>query len=323
MSQRQQLERIFEIDRQIRAGLYPNADRLAEELECSRRVIFNDREFMIDRMGAPMEHDRERGGWYYTDPTWVLPSVMVKEGELLAFLLSIEVARRHLGTVLEGPLRSAIEKIARNIRGPVEVDLEALREHYSVAEPMAVITNEQALIDLHRAIEERRQVRIKYYTNKRGEWNERTINPHHLYNENSNWYVFAFDHLRQEMRNFHLGRIAWWQVRADKFERKSGFSAQEWMAQAFQGIRGEAPETVEVWFDDYQARWIREQHWPEGYNINELENGELILCFETGGLDGVKRWVMQYGPHAEVLAPPGLRAEVAQEHRLAAARYEK
>jgi hypothetical protein len=33
MSQRQQLERIFEIDRQIRAGLYPNAERLAEVLD--------------------------------------------------------------------------------------------------------------------------------------------------------------------------------------------------------------------------------------------------------------------------------------------------
>jgi hypothetical protein len=32
MSQRQQLERIFEIDRQIRAGLYPNADKLAKQM---------------------------------------------------------------------------------------------------------------------------------------------------------------------------------------------------------------------------------------------------------------------------------------------------
>ena len=45
MSQRQQLERVFEIDRQIRAGEFPNADRLAEALEVGRRVIFKDREF--------------------------------------------------------------------------------------------------------------------------------------------------------------------------------------------------------------------------------------------------------------------------------------
>jgi len=60
MSQRQQLERIFEIDRQIRAGAYPNAERLAEKLEVSRRVIFKDREFMVNRLGAPIEYD---GKW--------------------------------------------------------------------------------------------------------------------------------------------------------------------------------------------------------------------------------------------------------------------
>ena len=47
MSQRQQLERIMEIDRRIRNGDYPNAESMAEILEVSRRVIFNDREFMI------------------------------------------------------------------------------------------------------------------------------------------------------------------------------------------------------------------------------------------------------------------------------------
>ena len=54
MSQRQQLERIMEIDRRIREGEYPNAEKLAESLEVSRRVIFNDRSFMIYRLGAPI-----------------------------------------------------------------------------------------------------------------------------------------------------------------------------------------------------------------------------------------------------------------------------
>jgi predicted DNA-binding transcriptional regulator YafY len=322
MSQRQQLERIFEIDRQIRAGLYPKAEDIAQKLECSRRTIFEDKRFMVDRLGAPIEFDREQGGWYYTDPGWELPSISVDEGELLAFLLSIEVAQRHLGTALESSLRSAIDKISKRLKGPVAVDLRALRSHYSVAEPTAAITQEQALLDLHQAIQERRQVRMRYYTNKRGEWNERTINPHHLYNENGAWYVFAFDHLRQEMRNFHIGRMEWWRVLDDRFEWQTGFSPQEWVAQSFQGIHGENMVEVAVRFDAYQARWIREQRWPESYRRDELADGGLILRFQTGGLEGVKLWVMQYGHHAEVLAPPELRAQVAEELRLAARRYE-
>lgn len=322
MSQRQQLRRIFEIDRQIRAGLYPKAETIAAELECSRRVVFEDKRFMVDQLRAPIEFDKEKDGWYYTDSTWVLPSIMVSEGELLAFLLSIEVAQRHLGTALESSLLSAIEKISKSIKGPVAVDLGALRSHYSVAQPTSAITQEQALLDLHRAIVEKRQVRMNYFTNKRGEWNERTINPHHLYNENSAWYVFAFDHKSQEMRNFHIGRMEWWRVLEDKFEWQTGFSPQDWVAHSFQGIHGEALVKVAIWFDEYQARWIREQRWPEGYRIEELKDDELILRFQTGGLDGVMRWVMQYGRHAEVLAPWELRAQVAEELRMAEERYQ-
>lgn len=320
MSQRQQLERIFEIDRQIRAGLYPKAEDIAEKMECSRRVIFSDKRFMVDRLGAPIKFDRERGGWHYADPTWVMPNIMVTEGELLAFFLSIEVAQRHMGTELESPLRSAIEKISATIKGPVAIDLEKLRAHYTVAPPFTAAASERVLLDLHKAIQERRQVRMNYFTNSRGEWTERTVNPHHLYYENDAWYLFAFDHFRQKMRNFHLGRIDWWELLPARFERNPSFSVDDWMGQAFQGIRGGKSQPVAVRFDTEQAPWIRERRWPQGYEIEEVEDG-LILHFETGGLEGVKMWVMQYGPHAEVLEPPELRQMVAEELRLAAGRY--
>ena len=100
MSQRQQLERIMEIDRRIREGGYPNAEKLAEILEVSRRVIFNDRSFMIYRLGAPIAFDRERGGWYYTDKTQSLPGIYVTQDELIAFYLALEIVRRYIGTHL-------------------------------------------------------------------------------------------------------------------------------------------------------------------------------------------------------------------------------
>jgi hypothetical protein len=41
------------------------------------------------------------------------------------------------------------------------------------------------------------------------------------------------------MRNFHLGWIRYWRVLEKRFEREADFSAEEWMAHAFQGIPGE------------------------------------------------------------------------------------
>lgn len=321
MSQRQQLERIMEIDRQIRAGLYPSAERIAAKLEVGKRVIFQDAAFMRDRLGAPIVFDRERGGWFYSNPTWVLPTLFVTEGELMAFFLSVEVAQRYLGTAYEVPLRSAINRLAKSLGNPVQINLEELREHYTFAAPATPNVKEQLLVEMHRAIQKQLQVRMQYYTAMRDEWTERTVNPHHIYNMRGDWYVFAYDQLRQEMRNFHLGRVAWWQVLAEGFERVPNFSPGEWMSTAFQTERGE-PEDVAIRFDEYQARWIRERQWHETQqDLEELPDGGVILRFRTGGLGEVKRWVMQYGAHAEVLTPEHLRQEVAEELKRAVDSY--
>jgi predicted DNA-binding transcriptional regulator YafY len=315
MSQRQQLERIFEIDRQVRAGEYPNADRLAEKLEVSRRVIFKDREFMVNRLFAPIEYDYEKGGWYYADETWMLPNILVSEGELLAFFLSVEVARRYMGTAMEETLRSAVEKISQNIKGPVSVDLETLRAHYTFAAPVLAAVNEQVLLDLHHAIGENHRVWMRYYTASRDEHTERTVSPYHLYNVNGDWYLIAFDDKRKSFRNFSVGRIEDWQTLSETFERDPKFSIHDWMSSAFQTERGGEVLEVVLRFDAQQARYIRERRWHETQQIEELPDGGLILRFQTGGLGEVKRWVMQYGGHVEVLEPEGLRINIQREAR--------
>ncbi|HHW43834.1 MAG TPA: WYL domain-containing protein [Desulfotomaculum sp.] len=315
MGSRQQLERILEIDRQIRAKNYPNATRLARELEVSERTIYQDRQFLVDRLKAPLAYDRRRGGWYYKDPTWALPSIMITDGELLAFFLSVEVAQRYLGTAFEAPLRSAVEKIRMGLQGQVQVNLEELRTCYSIAAPPAVMVKREVLLDLHRAVRECLRVKILYYTASRGARQERIVEPYHLYNLRGDWYLVAFDHFRKEMRVFHTGRIEKWEVLREHFARNPGFSAEEWMAQAFSAERGNAPVEVVIRFDPHQARYIRERCWHPTQETEELGDGSLILRLRVGGLEEVKRWVMGYGSRAEVLAPPELRREVAEEIR--------
>lgn len=313
MSGRQQLERILEIDRQVRAFMYPNARSLAQKLEVSERTIYQDRQFLVDRLGAPLAYDRRRGGWYYTEPNWVLPSVFITEGELLAFFLSVEIAKRYLGTAFEKPLRSAVEKITAGLKGQVEVNLKELQEWYVLAPPSVVLVREELLLDLHRAIKQRRRIRMRYFTASRGCWQVRVVEPYHLYNLRGDWYLIAFDHLRGAMRVFHAGRISEWEVLPQTFVRDPQFSVEEWMAQAFVAERGEEPVEVAIRFDPYQARYIRERRWHPTQSIEELPDGGLILRFSTGGLEEVKRWVMGYGSHAEVLKPSSLREAVKEE----------
>lgn len=322
MSQRQQLERIMEIDRQIRDGKYPSPDQLARDLEVSRRVIFVDRDFMINRLGAPIRYNRLRGGWYYTDETWILPGIIVTQGELLAFFLSVEVAKRYLGTGLEETLRAAVEKLSKNVNGSITVELEALRSHYSFSAPTHLAENEQALFDLHRAITTSQAFWMRYYTASRDEHTERVVHPYHLSNVRGDWYLIAFDELRQGMRNFAISRIQEWQVLPRKFKRDPDFSINQYMKSGFQAEHGGEVRAVKIQFSAQSARYVREKRWHESQKLQLLDDGGVVLSFMTSGLGEVKRWVLQYGNGATVLEPTDLRDEVREEIRSMLARYE-
>jgi predicted DNA-binding transcriptional regulator YafY len=315
MSQRQQLERIMEIDRRIRNEEYPNADRLSKMLEVSRRVIFVDREFMINRLGAPIANNRSKGGWYYTDRTWVLPGMIVTEGELLAFFLSVEISKRFLGTSLESSMRSAVEKIAKGVKGPVTVDMDTLRSHYTFSAPVLISANEKVLLDIHHAISEKKCMWMRYFTASRGEHTERKVLPYHLHNIRGDWYLIAFDQLRSQYRTFLVGRISDLKILPEQFVRDETFSISDWMQSAFQAERSGEATDVSIRFSAATAHYIRERVWHPSQRIEEHPDGSLILHLKTGGLGEVKRWVLQYGGGAEVLSPETLRQECVAEIR--------
>lgn len=323
MSQRQQLERIMEIDHRIRDGEYPNPNQLAKDFEVSRRVIFVDRDFMINRLGAPIEYDRSRGGWYYADETWILPGIIVTQGELLAFFLSVEVAKRYLGTGLEETLRAAVEKLSKNVKGSISVDLDTLRSHYSFSAPTLLAANEQALLDLHRAIAGSNKVWMRYYTASRDKHTERTIHPYHLTNIRGDWYLIAYDEFREEIRNFSVARIEEWKLIKENFKRNPEFSVAKYMGTAFQAERGGETMDVVIHFAPQAARYVREKHWHDSQEVVEQDDGGLILKLNTSGLGEVKRWVMQYGGDAEVTAPAKLREEIIKETKSMMKKYRK
>jgi predicted DNA-binding transcriptional regulator YafY len=110
-----------------------------------------------------------------------------------------------------------------------------------------------------------------------------------------------------------VGRIEEWKITSDKFKRDPEFSIAKYLGTAFQAERGGEVVDVFIRFDRQAARYIREKKWHETQQIEELEGGGLILRFQTGGLGEVKRWVLQYGGNAEVIAPENLKKDIILE----------
>ncbi|MGB9739951.1 MAG: WYL domain-containing protein [Chloroflexus aggregans] len=313
------IERLIGIDTMIRSGRYPSVADFCQRFEVSERAIYQDLAYLRERINAPLAYSRQHRGYYYRNPTWVLPAFQIGEGELLSFLLSIELSQRYLGTVFVAPLRNLLNQL-QNYQ--ISINPNDFLTHLTF-QPGAVAPVDPALLhDVNVCIREQYPLAITYFTASRREYRDRVIEPYHLYFARGDLYVIAYDHLRREFRQFALCRIKRWQVQSQqRFQRDPTFDAAAYLRHAFVSEVGGRPVTVAVAFDRDQAPYIRERQWHPTQRIEELPDGGLILRFESGALGEIKRWVLGYGSQARVLAPPELVQMVAAELQQAAAQY--
>jgi predicted DNA-binding transcriptional regulator YafY len=311
------------MDAAIRTGTFPNIATFRATFEVSERTVHADLDFLRTRLNAPLRYSHDRRGYYYTDPSWMLPSMFATEGELVAFFLSVELARRYLGTTFEQPLRKAVDRLAGSLPSELQVDLHELAQHYTFQSGATVGAESTLLAALFECVRERWRIDMHYFTASSGQRNQRIIEPYHLYNVRGDWQIVAFDHLRQQFRQFAVSRIEHWQVlKNERFSRDPAFSPEDYLRTSFLAERGDTAVEIVIWFDTYLAGYMRGRQFHPSQQIDEHPDQSMTLTFQSGALDEIKRWVLGFGRHARVLAPNSLITAVQTELAETAKIYE-
>ncbi|BCV24326.1 YafY family protein [Gelria sp. Kuro-4] len=322
--ERHSLFRLHKIDQLIRQKRYPNVPALSRCLEVSTRTIERDLEFLRDRLGAPLKYDFKRRGYFYTNDSFSMPRLKLTEGEVVALYLGQKLLCQYKGTPYEAAIARAFAKIQTLLPDGVEVDLAEVDEFLSFdVEPLR--GEEEALAacfqQLVQAIQGRETMDIIYYTASRNAQSRRLVDPYHLRCHQGAWYLIAYCHTRKEVRIFALDRIRSLRPTGHKFQPPADFSLKEYLGHSLGIERGGELRKVMISFDAVQARWIRERQWHPSQELTVLADGSLLFKVTVSGLEEVKRWVLGFGSHAEVLAPEELRRAVAREVALLAQKY--
>lgn len=316
------LERILYMDTLIQNSRYPSVKTFRDHFEVSKRTIIYDIQFLKDRLKAPIQYSHSHGGYFYADPSWRLSIFPVTEGDLLGFFLSIELTHRYLGTPFEKPLRDSIQRLTSILPDKVQISIEELSSHFSVRAGAASKTPPETLVALQQAIQERHPVDMVYFTAGRGAETQRVIYPYHLFNMKGEWYLIAYDQLRQGIRQFALPRIRRWRILEEEhFEIDPQFSSDDYFRKSFQSEHGDTIVEVILLFDPYQARYIRERPYHESQTLEEQSDGSIVMRFVTGAIGEVQRWVMSYGSHVQVIAPESLAQSIKEEFHASLQKY--
>lgn len=304
------MERMLRIHQEVGAGKFPNGSKLAEHLEVSTKSIQRDIEFMRDRLNLPIEYDSIRNGFYYTQPVSSFPTLQVSEGELVALVLAEKALQQYRGTSFEKPLVSAFKKLASQLPDTVSFSLSDWDGTISFRTSAEPILNLATFDLLARATAQHQQIKFEYRKpgQQTGEW--RIADPYHLANINGEWFLFAYDHGRKDIRTFVPARMNGLCETGATFQRPEKFSVDKRLQDSFGVISGKEVHEVVIHFSRFAADYIREKRWHASQQLTERRDGELELRMSVASLAEVQRWVLSWGEHATVIRPAELRQMV-------------
>jgi predicted DNA-binding transcriptional regulator YafY len=309
------LERMLRIHQALQSGRHPNATTLAAEMEVSAKSIHRDLEFMRDRLELPLAYDHARNGYRYTEEVGNFPTLQITEGELFALLVAEKALQQYRGTTFERPLVSAFKKMAAALPDTVSLNIADWEQTISFRTRAEPILNLETFDALSKAAAQRTQLQLTYRKPGQHATELRVVDPYHLANINGEWFLFAWCHLRKDIRTFVPARIQAVEPTGQTFARPQKFSLEKRLRDSFGVQSGQGSFEVVIQFNELVADYIREKKWHESQVLRELKDGGLELRMKLSSLAEVERWVLGWAGNAHVLQPPELAESIAEAAR--------
>lgn len=294
------------IHQTINAGKFPNATTLSREAGVSPKTIRRDLDFMRDRLDLPIDYDEIAHGYFYTEEVSAFPSMQITEGELFALLVAEKALQQYRGSTFEKPLVSAFKKIAESLPDTVSLNLQEWDQSISFRTSAVPVIDLQMFDRLAKATTRKDQLEIVYRKPGAGEGVTRTIDPLQLANINGEWFLFAYDHLRKDLRTFAPARIQSLKSTGKQFKRPKKFSLENRLRSSFGVITGGETQEILIEFSPYAADFIREKNWHPTQKIKDQKSGGIELTLTLSSFAEVQRWILSWGGHAIAKKPRAL-----------------
>jgi predicted DNA-binding transcriptional regulator YafY len=307
-SSRPPLERMMQIHARLKERHFPNARKVAEELEVSPKTIQRDIDFMRYRLGLPIEYDRVRFGFYYSEPITAFPNIEVSEGEITALFVAQKALAQYKGTPFEQPLRTAFRKITDGLTDRVSFSWSDLDDVISFRTAGASPADLELFEEVSKAVLRSVEISFTYRKLRGQDFELRLVRPYHLASIENQWYLFGHDLERDELRTFALPRMRNVRLTSQRFQRPADFSIAKILRGSFGAHSGKKKYRIKLQFDPFAARLVAERTWHESQRIRSKRDGSVVLELDLAGFEEIERWILSWGSRVRVLAPMELIA---------------
>lgn len=161
------------------------------------------------------------------------------------------------------------------------------------------------------------------YEDKEGHRSRRTADPYGFIVSGGRVYCVAFDHDRRDKRTFAVDSITDLTVMTQTFTKPTNFSIEDFASSSISGVlHSDKTQEVRVRFEPRVAKAAMAARVVAERNVRRLHDGSAEIVYNVADLDELCRWILSWGPQAEILSPAAARDRVHMLIAEIAAKYE-
>ena len=295
--------RIFKIINAIQSNPGITAADLAYRCEVNIRTIYRDLD-VISHF-APVTNEGRGTGYKFMGKFFMYP-LNFSEQEALAFSLLPSVLNQDK---IPPGFRSAYDKVmATHLKERSKQNgiLENIADIIQMGTPAYRKESRNFLQPLIGAILEQRSIRTVYHSQSRNATTEREIDPYYLIPRDQRFYLIGYCHLKGDIRTFRISRFQEVEMTASTFD-KGNFNIKQYLKNTWSINRGTKNITFKVRFHPEVARYIKEEELFVHPRMSEEGDGTLLFEVTVNNEKEFTKWILQYGPNAEILEPASAR----------------
>ena len=290
---------------------YTPAD-LAAVIGTSVRTLYRDIK-ALQEAGVKF-HYNQKGGCYDPNSSFQMPPLELSTEEAFALFLLVYRCRDHINFPLSHAALMGALKIENNLPPPIRrYCIQALRGISLLADPQG--TGEffdRTFLHLHKAIINKRQIKICYRCPKKSKEIIMDFNPYHLLYNQRAWYLLGKSHSDKLISTINLNHIKNIQILDSNFIEEPPFNLCDYLGRAWAMLPEGQLYNVKLRFTPEVAYDVTSVRWHETQMVSFEDGGSAIVEFRVDGLNEITWWILSYGDQVEVLAPRVLRQRIMQ-----------
>ena len=303
------LARLLQLLMILQSERFPNARRLADACEVSRRTIYRDLG-ILEAAGIDVLYQPERQGYQLASNCWLQPT-QLEENEALALLILSRTACVQAPFGLLRHARSGLAKVVQSLpgdlRGRIAISSELIADD---AVALELAPDRQAIHEtILRALWQRRRLALWHRDHERAAVVATKLSLYRLARIRSRWCLVGHSSAERQIRVFETASIERLELTEEPYSIPPRFRLERFLVKSRPG-ESLRRRNVKLRFTAHVAAEVRETPRFPGQKLDVGLDGTVELFLNVDRIDEIMTWVIGFGDQVEVIQPQELRNAV-------------